>query len=88
MGVSPHRRFHEWRRRPARTWETGIFKPSFQVVLPQSKQYDEEDAGEEEANDICVSQTSEGHASTGTRITHVDFSSHPELWACHSGQIR
>ena len=38
MGVSPHRRFHEWRRRPARTWEIGIFKPTFQVVLPQSKQ--------------------------------------------------
>jgi hypothetical protein len=36
--VSPHRWFHERRRRPARTRKIGILEPLFQVVLPENKQ--------------------------------------------------
>ena len=56
MSVGPHRRLHERRRGPARTREIGIFKSPFQVVLPHSEQYDEQDACKEETNDICVLQ--------------------------------
>lgn len=38
-----------------RTREIWILESPFQVVLPERKQKDEDDAKDEGANDICVS---------------------------------
>ena len=54
VSVGPHRQLHERGRRPARTWKSTILESPFQVVLPQSKQDDKDDAKDEKADDICV----------------------------------
>jgi hypothetical protein len=54
--MCPHRQLHERRCRPARTREIGILESPFQVVLPERKQKNEDDAKDEKANDVCVSQ--------------------------------
>jgi hypothetical protein len=35
-------------------WEIGILESPFQVVLPENKQQEEDDAEDEKANDVCV----------------------------------